>query len=86
MENFLKIVKWAGLFNRDLRVVMKNVVECYKDFFDYFNALETKGDLESDWIKKKNVVLITTPSEIIWPLVWNIYFLLYRGPSIYQNK
>ena len=86
MENFLKIVKWAGLFNRDLRVVMKNVVECYKDFFDYFNALETKGYLESDWIKKNNVVLITTPSEIIWPLVWNIYFLLYRGPSIHQNK
>ena len=23
---------------------MKNVVECYKEFFGYFNALETNGD------------------------------------------
>ena len=24
---------------------MKNVVECYKEFFGYFNALETNGDI-----------------------------------------
>jgi hypothetical protein len=24
---------------------MKNVVECYKEFFGYFNALETNGDM-----------------------------------------
>ena len=23
---------------------MKNVVDCYKEFFGYFNALETNGD------------------------------------------
>jgi hypothetical protein len=24
---------------------MKNVVECYKEFFGYFNALETNGEV-----------------------------------------
>ena len=25
---------------------MKNVAECYKEFFGYFNALETNGELQ----------------------------------------
>ena len=33
---------------------MKNVVECYKDFFGYFNALETHGDLALEIIKTEN--------------------------------
>ena len=28
-----------------LQVGMKNVVKCYKDFFGYFNALKTRGDI-----------------------------------------
>ena len=27
---------------------MKNVVECYKEFFGYFNALETNGGSRSN--------------------------------------
>ena len=34
----------ASSFNRDLRVGMKIVVKCYKDFFGYFNALKTHGE------------------------------------------
>ena len=31
-------------YNRVIRVGMKNVVVCYKEFFGYFDALKTKGD------------------------------------------
>ena len=30
---------------------MKNVVECWKEFFAYFNALETQGDDFSHFMK-----------------------------------
>ena len=30
-------------FQSTHQVGMKNVVECYKEFFGYFNALETNG-------------------------------------------
>ena len=33
------------------QVGMKNVVECKKEFFAYFNALFTRGEL-SEWIRE----------------------------------
>ena len=33
------------IFQSTHQVDMKNVVECYKDFFGYFNALETHSDI-----------------------------------------
>ena len=35
------------------QVDMKNIVECQKDFFAYFNALETQGGIKPQ--KKKTV-------------------------------
>ena len=32
-------------FQSTHQVSMKNIVECYKEFFGYFNALETNGAL-----------------------------------------
>ena len=41
------VVKWPNskvvIFFIGQSLGMKNVVECYKHFFDYFNALETNG-------------------------------------------
>ena len=37
--------KFCIFFQSTLQVGMKNIVECYKEFFGYFNALETNGAL-----------------------------------------
>ena len=31
-------------FQSNQQVGMKNIVKCYKEFFGYFNALETNGE------------------------------------------
>ena len=33
---------------KNLQVDMKNVVECYKQFFGYFNTLETNSDIAQE--------------------------------------
>ena len=43
-------------------VGMKNVVGCYKEFFGYFNALETNGDITS----KQTMKILCGPSKKIW--------------------
>jgi hypothetical protein len=35
--------KICKFFQSTHQVGMKNIVECYKEFFGYFNALETNG-------------------------------------------
>ena len=58
----LKKTQWKKIvcifFQSTHQVDMKNVIECYKDFFGYFKALEThsvlqpkKLSLESSWLK-----------------------------------
>ena len=46
---------------------MKNVVECQKEFFAYFNALGTRGDLQYQRIWLRFLTIITELSDTTNP-------------------
>ena len=55
-------------FQSIYQVGMKNVVECYKEFFGYSNALETNGALLLFFLVRGLVLLILETKQL--------YFLL----------
>ena len=55
---------------------MKNVVECYKEFFGYFNALETNDDKEAI-INKENEKIKRASHHAPICKVVQLFFVLF---------